>query len=299
MEKLRKKFIKKRSEKNEHEYRKFKKEYKKILKNAKNEYFINKLKIAENDPKKTWKVINEALQRKPKGENHQKIIHDDKKITDSAEIADILSQYYKFTAIDKIKKLKSEMNFEKFLSDEDKRTNKFKLEPLSIEKTWLTIRSIVPKSSSGFDGMLMYNDANWLAAPLQMIINKCFKEGMFPTMLKLAKIHPVDKRKGPPYPCNFRPVSLLSCFSKVLEKSAMDQLVEYTNKELTEVRQFAYCQNHNTEQAVLLTRHLIETELKKEKYVCLSQLDLTCAFDCIQCDEILPKKIGEACHVGP
>lgn len=45
------------------------------------------------------------------------------------------------------------MNFEKFLSDEDKRTNKFKLEPLSIEKTWLTIRSIVPKSSSGFDSV--------------------------------------------------------------------------------------------------------------------------------------------------
>ena len=46
---------------------------------------------------------------------------------------------------------------------------------------------------------------------------------------------------------------------------------------------------------MLLTRHLIETELKKGKYVCLSQIDLTCAFDCIQCDEILPKKIA---HYG-
>jgi hypothetical protein len=42
---------------------------------------------------------------------------------------------------------------------------------------------------------------------------------------------------------------------------------------------------------MILTRHLIETELQKGKYVCLVQLDLSLAFDTIECEFILPSKM--------
>ena len=132
------------------------------------------------------------------------------------------------TAVNKIKELNSKMDFAQFLNPNEKRINKFKLEEVSRELTWTLLKSIPAKSSSGFDNVpskLMNNSANFLAAPLTSIINKSFLEGKFPSMLKLSKINPVDKRKGSKCPANFRPIAMLSCFSKLIEKASIKQLV--------------------------------------------------------------------------
>ena len=136
----------------------------------------------------------------------------------------------------------------------------------------------------------MSNAACSLARPLNTIINKGFSTGEFPTSLKMSKICPIFK-KGEPIPSNFRPVSLLSCFSKVIEKAAADQLQDYMSIYLDNERQFAYKNNHNCLHPILLTRHLIEMELDKGNYVCLALIDLSLAFDTLECGEILPSKM--------
>ena len=60
-------------------------------------------------------------------------------------------------------------------------------------------------------------------------------------------------------------VLMLSCFSKVIEKASIEQLVEYTNKEIPNDNQFAFKQQNSCLHPILLTRHLIETELEKGK----------------------------------
>ena len=42
---------------------------------------------------------------------------------------------------------------------------------------------------------------------------------------------------------------------------------------------------------ILLTRHLIEAELEKGNYVALVLIDLSLAFDTIECSKILPDKL--------
>ena len=53
---------------------------------------------------------------------------------------------------------------------------------------------------------------------LVIIFNKSFKEGRFPEMLKIAKIIPIFKGENPTDPNNYRPISLLSIFDKLLKK---------------------------------------------------------------------------------
>ena len=106
----------------------------------------------------------------------------------------------------------------------------------------------------------------------------------------MAKICPVYK-KGSPEPANFRPISLLSCFSKVIEKAAADQLASHFKNNLENERQFAYKANHSCLHAILLTRHKIEMELEKGNYVCLVLIDLSLAFDTLECGKILPSKM--------
>ena len=106
----------------------------------------------------------------------------------------------------------------------------------------------------------------------------------------MSKIHPVHKR-GSSEPQNFRPISMLSCFSKVIEKASIKQLQSYSKHNFPNERQFGFKAHHGCSHAILLTRHLIETELKKGRFVCLALVDLSIAFDSLECEKILPAKM--------
>ena len=57
-----------------------------------------------------------------------------------------------------------------------------------------------------------------LSPILSVLINACFGLGIIPSCLKIAKIVPVFKSGDKSKVTNYRPISLLPVFSKVLEK---------------------------------------------------------------------------------
>ena len=52
---------------------------------------------------------------------------------------------------------------------------------------------------------------------LAYIFNQSIRSGIFPNRLKYAKVIPIHKKGPPTNPFNYRPISLLSVFSKILE----------------------------------------------------------------------------------
>ena len=60
--------------------------------------------------------------------------------------------------------------------------------------------------------------AHFLAKPLCNIINHCFADGHFPDLLKVSKVICLLKKGDFKLICNYRPISLLSGFSKIIEK---------------------------------------------------------------------------------
>ena len=293
VEKARKKFLKKSDHFNENEYKNLKRKYNKQLKVAKNDFYANKLKLANNDSKKVWGVINDLLSRKKYKDDFKGVTFDNEEQTDEDIIAKSFSEYYKHAAYNKIKDIKSDKNFTDFLDQKDQKFNTFKFKQIDIQDTWRYIQSIQPKCSSGFDcfpSKLLKMAAPSLLKPLTTIINKCFEDGEFPDLLKNSKIYPVFK-KGLPECCNFRPVALLSCFSKVIEKGIKEQFENYMNEQYDNRFQFAYKKNHGTCHSVILTRHITETELDNKKFVLIIMIDLSQAFDTINTDKILMDKL--------
>ena len=55
-------------------------------------------------------------------------------------------------------------------------------------------------------------------------------KGIFPDTLKIAKIIPIFKAGDPSFFVNYRPISLLSNFSKFFEKVIYNRLVEFAEK---------------------------------------------------------------------
>ena len=289
----RKRFLKNSSAHNEKIYRDLKKAYNMNLKNAKNKYYGDKLSKNAKNSKEMWKIINDVLNRKTKVDKINEINYNGVELTDEKVIADTFSTYFKNAAADKIKQIKHESNFEDFLNKNDQRQNKFRLKEMKKEDIWFLLKSIKPKNSAGFDEVptkIMIKAATVLITPLTMIINKCFTNGDFPVMLKISKICPIHK-KNSYEPCNFRPVCLQSCFSKIIEKAALLQFELYNKENFDDKFQFAYKTNHSCLHPIILTRHLIEMEIQLKKYVMLLMIDLSLAFDTLDTDEILPKKL--------
>ena len=85
-----------------------------------------------------------------------------------------------------------------------------------------------------------------------MFATLSLSQGHFPRDLKIAKVIPLYKCKDPGLFNNYRPISLLSVFSKVLEKVMYGRLYHYLVKlEILYVYQFGFQKNKSTYMAII------------------------------------------------
>ena len=68
---------------------------------------------------------------------------------------------------------------------------------------------------------------NQSAAAIADIINTSFRHNKFPERWKKAVVIPIPKTELPSTPADYRPISLLSVLSKIIEKLAAKQIIQY------------------------------------------------------------------------
>ena len=91
-----------------------------------------------------------------------------------------------------------------------------------------------------------------LAAPISLIINQSFTQGIFPDVLKIAKVVPIYKSGDAKYCSNYRPISLLSNLSKVLEKAMHSRVSAYLEKfKLIYDLQFGFRKHNSSSHALI------------------------------------------------
>ena len=72
-------------------------------------------------------------------------------------------------------------------------------------------------------------------------------QGIFPDKLKIACVTPIFKKGDKSDKMNYRPVSVLSCFSKILEKIAYARLVKFLDKHnILSRNQYGFRKNYST-----------------------------------------------------
>ena len=129
-----------------------------------------------------------------------------------------------------------------------------------------------------------------IALPLEIIINKSFLEGTFPTTLKIAKVIPIYKNKEKTLAVNYRPISLLPVLSKIFEKLLAKRLVQFfqTHSTLTD-NQFGFRKQHSTIHAVTKFTLDIINNITQNKTTLATFIDFSKAFDKIDHQILLHK----------
>ena len=129
-----------------------------------------------------------------------------------------------------------------------------------------------------------------ISKPSELIFNASFTTGIVPGEFKVAIVIPIFK-KGSQYDLsNYRPISLLSVFNKILEKLMYIRLIKFLDKNVLSENQFGFRSGHSTQQAILCIIDRIQRAINNRNYSCGIFLDFSKAFDTIN-HNILIKKL--------
>ena len=95
------------------------------------------------------------------------------------------------------------------------------------------IQSVKLKDSRGCDESsvrILKKSALYILSPLTYIPNKILTMGIFPERLKFSEVKPLYKKGNGSDLSNYRPISLLTSFSKVTEKLIYKRLYHYLDQ---------------------------------------------------------------------
>ena len=131
-----------------------------------------------------------------------------------------------------------------------------------------------------------------LTQPIKHIINVSLTESSYANKWKIAKTIPLLKNKDLDKlsPSSYRPVALLTTVSKIVERAAQTQLLDYLEKtRQLNPNSHAYRKGMSTTTTLIQLMDGLYEATDAKKISSLMALDQSCAFDCVRHSLLLDK----------
>ena len=166
-------------------------------------------------------------------------------------------------------------------------------QPLSINELKDAFFSLKINKSPGHDGVsfnVIKKCFGELCEPLKYLFNLSIFKRIFPDDLKIAKVTLIYKADNSSNISNFRPISVLPCFSKMLERIMYSRLQKYLkDQNVLYDKQFGFQTGHSTEHVIAQLVDQIYEAFQKSEYFLGVFIDLSKAFDTVYHSILLRK----------
>ena len=271
-------------------YRRYKQIYRKVMKNAKESYNSDYYCAAENKTKAVWHIINNNIVNKNNKTKINEIRTHNRTITDIKEVAEFFNNYF----VDTPKKLVDQLDKK---SDAQFRiTAEYPimfLGPVNEMEIYNVIMGLKNSNSVGVDEIsanILKAVVNYVVKPITYLVNLSFEHGIFPDILKIAKVVPLYKKGDCHLVENYRPVSILSTVSKILEKVLCNNIVCFLSRfNILNKAQHGFRKNRSTNSAIFEFLNGLYENLDNNKRTIGLFMDLTKAFDLVDHSLLLDK----------
>ena len=262
-------------------YKTEKKLVKSMLYKAKTNYYKEKLCECRGNTANTWKLIKEVVPDKKSSHYHCFDNKKEKAEEFNKHFANVGKIIYEKTRICN----PSERTTEYTMTIQPTDSTYFRPEPVDIDSVILIIKHLNDTKSIGADKIplsFLRDSLSITAFYLTCIVNTSIVTGKFPTMWKQAVVVPLLKGGDPQNVQNYRPISLLSVVSKILEKIIARQLTFYLeSKSLLSTNQHGFRPKLSTETALTTVTNQIYNNMDNRKISLLTLCDLSKAFDSV------------------
>jgi hypothetical protein len=155
------------------------------------------------------------------------------------------------------------------------------------------IRSLKRTTSSGYDEVpprVLKQSLLFIISPLTYLCNKSLTSGIFSSWLKYSQVIPIFKKGNKFEISNYRPISLLTSFSKIFEKIIYKRLANHASTHnILSKTQYRFRTKMSTDNAIYQLTNNVLKALDNKQLVGGIFYDLSKAFDCVDHDTLLNK----------
>ena len=293
---LYRKWVKKKGQYDREKYVNYAKIFKKVLLEAETDYYNRVFASCANNSKLLWKQINNICSFNNKKSKYNTQIsclkYNNTQITDTLDICNHLNNYFCNVAGDLVSSLTpTNISHRQFMNAPI--LNSVFLEPVTKQELSILIDGLNLRKSPGYDNIgpkIIVDFSKYFITPLLFIFNKSISLGRVPDLLKISRVIPILKKSDKSNPTNYRPISMLSIFDKLLEKIIYKRIYNFLLKNnVLYKHQFGFQTGHSTTLSLIEIVDEIYKNLDDNNYAMGLFLDLQKAFDTVNHSILLDK----------
>ena len=261
------------------------------LRNAEIQYYSEQYELNSCDMFKGWKVLKTILALNNNSEKRKLCLTvNNVAVTNSKDIANGFNEFFVSIGPELAKDIHSDINPLTYVNNIN---NSIVIFDVSCEEVRNIIHSL-KNSSAGHDefptfvGKLCVDS---YIEPLTFLINSSLRTGVFPSELKLARVVPIFKAGDSSALTNYRPIFVLTFFTKVFEKIVYNKLFNFiSDNNIFYDHQYGFRKGRSTQQAIITLVDRITKSQNIGDIVITLLIDLKKAFDTID-HRILLRKL--------
>ena len=274
-------------------YRKLRNKINNAKKNDEVKYKKEKVKENLDSVSGLWRSVKTFKNWKSTGSPSQ-ISKDNVMYTKAKDVAVIMNEFF----VEKIQKLKIKFfdappNYDHCYKAMAGKTCSLGLKYVSMKKVLKILKNLKPSKSIGVDEIDSYSlkiAADIIAPAVHHITTLSIMQRKFPTSFKFAKVIPLHKKLSRLDRKNYRPVSILSPLSKVLERVLYEQIYEYFSKNsIFHANLMGFRKNRSTLTAALQMYDRWVSGARHGRLNGVVLLDLSAAFDLVDSKLLVEK----------